>query len=306
MSNLTNYWRCLLSGAWGGLTGWLFGSLIFSSNDGAVTSIQHAGYGAVLGASIGMMSAGVEPLLSKSWLRSVRLGGGGVLAGALGGMLALPLAQQIYERGMTGGTSPVGTLIRGTLCWALLGAIIGFAETTLKGTQQWKGVCGGVIGGLFGGLTHEALRTRTEGDSGQVILAASLAVLGGAICLAVATISTLLSGAWFEVIDGKMAGRQFDLTKFVTPRTGGQPAGLIGRDEWRCQIFLPGDSGIQPCHATISLVDGAPTIISTNSSSPLMINGDRMTRARLRDGERIIIGSTTLIYRVKRQNGRLI
>ena len=211
----------------------------------------------------------------------------------------------------SGGGAPgvpprVGSVIRGALCWALLGAIIGFAETTLKGTQHWKGAMGGVIGGLFGGLTHEALRTRADGDSGQLILAASLAVLGGAICLAIATISTLLSGAWFEVVDGKMADRQIDLTKFVRPRSGGQPEGLIGRDEWRCQIFLPGDAGIQPCHATIRLVDGAPTISSTNSSSPLQINGDRVTRARLQDGDRLIIGSTSLIYRVKRQNGRLI
>lgn len=306
MSNLANYWRRLLSGAWGGLTGWLLGSLVFSSANGTASTIQQAGYGAVLGASIGMMSAGVETLLSKAWLRSVRLGGGGVLAGALGGMLALPVAQRIYEGGVTGGNSPASTLIRGALCWALLGAIIGFAETTLKGTQHWKGVMGGVIGGLFGGLTHEALRTRADGDSGQLILAASLAVLGGAICLAIATISTLLSGAWFEVVDGKMAGRQIDLTKFVRPRSGGQPEGLIGRDEWRCQIFLPGDAGIQPCHAMIRLVDGAPTISSTNSSSPLQINGDCVTRARLRDGDRLVIGSTSLIYRVKRQQGRLI
>ena len=106
MSNLANYWRRLLSGAWGGLTGWLLGSLVFSSANGTASTIQQAGYGAVLGASIGMISTGVETLLSKAWLRSVRLGGWGVLPGAVGGRTATPPAQRIIAAGVTAGTSP--------------------------------------------------------------------------------------------------------------------------------------------------------------------------------------------------------
>jgi hypothetical protein len=297
-------WYSLVSGAWGGLNGWLFGALLFGTTGTHVPFSSHFGYGALIGGSIGLMTAGIDSISSRSLRRLIRQGGSGALAGSVGGMLVLPLAELIYRHGGTSQASGFTLVIRAALCWALLGAAIGIATTLLKGTQRWKGALGGFVGGVAGGLLYESLRHLAGLSTEQLILSASLALLGGTISLSISTISALLSGAWLEVATGKMAGRQFDLTKFVTNRTGSSPRGIIGSDEWKCHVHLPGDQAVFPVHAWISLINGIVTIEASAKSAVVQVNGERVGKSRLEDGDRLQIGSTILIYRQKKRHGR--
>ena len=304
MKRLTQSWYCLIFGAWGGLSGWCLGALIFGAADQDLSFRMHIGYGALLGGAMGMLASGIDSITSRSINRFIQQGGAGALAGAIGGMITLPLAETIYRRAAENGASGMGLALRAALCWALLGATIGIASTIRKGTQQWKGALGGILGGLLGGFVHESLRHNGGAGLEQTILSASLALLGGTISLSISTITSILSGAWLEVIDGRMAGRRFDLTKFITQRNGAQPRGIIGSDEWRCHVYLTGDSSILPEHATISLLDGTPTMEICHKSALVKINGDLITRAQLRDGDRLEIGRTSLYYRVKKGSRR--
>ncbi len=297
-------WYCLTAGAWGGLNGWLIASMFALGSGAVVSGGQHVMYGLIIGGAIGLLTAGVDSIATLSWRRFLRVGGLGALAGGAGGMLALPLAEKIYEGGQFTAGFTLGNLLRGLIGWALLGAVIGCAETLPKGTQHWKGALGGVIGGGIGGVAHEILRINADGASGQLILAVSLALLGGSISLSISTITAMLSGAWLEVTNGKQAGRRFDLTKFVIPRQGVEMKGLIGSDEWRTHVYLTGDSGILPQHAAISLIDGFPVLCSAAKGARISVNGELVDRSRLRDGDTLTFGATSLIYREKNRSRR--
>jgi hypothetical protein len=303
-----------LLGALGGLNGWLCASLLYRSGVETPTLSQQAGYGAILGAAIGLALAVYDGVLARSFKRFVKYGATGMLSGCAAGAMALPLAQAAYQ-GLLGvvfeetGFALTPFLV-GTVCWVLLGGVIGLGETLHKGTQQWKGLVGGVLGGLFGGGLHEALRWYSHGANGvaaQLLLAISLTALGGAIGAAVALIIVALRGAWVEALDGKLAGRSFDLTKFVVQSAANGLQGLIGSDEWKCHVCLPGDGTLLPRHAQIGLVNGVPflTVLPEAAKTGVtLLNGEQVSAAPLSDGDRLKIGATNLIYREKRRRRR--
>ncbi|MGB8510722.1 MAG: FHA domain-containing protein, partial [Pyrinomonadaceae bacterium] len=248
---------------------------------------------------------------NRSWRRFVKYGSVGLSLGALAGGLALPLAQFIYGsllKGAGAGSAWQAVLI-GVLCWLLFGGLIGFGEGVGKGTQSWKGLLGGVIGGLVGGLGYEINRAAggaaKEPFRYQFFLALSLLLLGAAISAAIALVVDLLKAAEVEILDGKFAGRSYDVTKYVDPKLGSHRSGTIGSDQWGAQIFLPGDSEVLPRHAEIGYANGAPTLTVTPEASKratTFINGRRLTLSTpLSDGDRLQFGSTKLLYRHKRR-----
>lgn len=299
-------------GACGGLTGWFAGTLFLGALGGAPQWWgQQALYGGILGATIGIAIAAYDGLMNRSWRRFVKYGSVGLGLGALAGGLALPLAQWLYGSLLksAGADSPWEAVLIGTLCWLLFGGLIGFGEGVGKGTQSWKGLLGGIIGGLAGGLGYELNRAASgaarEPFRYQFFLALSLLLLGAAISAAIALIIDLLKAAEVEILDGKFAGRSYDVTKYVDPKLGSHRSGVIGSDQWGAQIFLPGDNEVLPRHAEISFANGAPTLTVTPEASKratTFINGRRLTLSTpLSDGDRLQFGSTKLIYRQKRR-----
>jgi hypothetical protein len=302
-------------GAGGGVTGWFLAATTLKGSGLAPTLGQQALYGAVLGALIGVAIAAYEGLTSRSLVRFVKFGGIGLLLGTLAGVVALPAAQALYSAmlGPGGGAAPrAGDAWRsvaiGTLCWLLFGGLIGFGESLSKGTQSVKGLAGGVLGGLIGGIVYELARAsgvaQTASFEQQRVLAISLAVLGGAIGSSVAFVTTALKRAWFEVVDGKFSGRVYDVTKYVDKTLGSHRAGIIGSDEWTANVYLPPDREVLPRHAQIAYANGAPTLTFSPDAEPLqssLVNGRKVSSWALKDGDRLQLGSTTLIYRHKRK-----
>lgn len=300
-------------GACGGLTGWFAAALLFRT--GAAPSMaEQAVYGALLGAAIGIGIAAYEGITSRSLIRFVKFGSYGLLLGTLAGVLALPLAQWLY--GTLVGPSATDAprsfswqpIAVGTLCWLIFGGLIGFGESLSKGTQSVKGLAGGVLGGLLGGLIYEVARatgvTNVASYDQQLVLAITLALLGGAIGASIAFVTTALKRAWLEVLDGKFAGRIYDVTKYVDRTLGSRKPGIIGSDEWSANIYLPSDRGVLPRHAQIGFHDGAPTftvIPAANKVAETLVNGRRVSSWPLKDGDRLQLGSTHLVYRHKRK-----
>jgi hypothetical protein len=176
-----------------------------------------------------------------------------------------------------------------------------------KGTQSIKGFAGGVVGGIIGGGLYELARgsgmTQTASLKQQFILAISLTILGGAIAAAIAFVTVALKRAWIEVKDGKFAGRIYDVTKYVHPQLGAQKPGIIGSDEWSANIYLPGDHKVQPAHAKIGYVNGAPNLTvlpAAQKRANTLVNGNSITSWVLNDGDQLQIGGTLLVYKHKR------
>jgi FHA domain len=311
--NIRIYYYFII-GAIGGLTGWLLSTMLSSFLDtGIVSQIL---YGAALGAVIGIAVSSFDGISNRSFRRFMKFGGIGFLLGATVGAIALPLTQVIYgllvatvNEGQSSSASlPLWKFLIGTMCWILFGGFIGLGEGIGKGSQIWKGLVGGMLGGLLGGIIYETNRAIDTSSTGtgdnfqrQFFLAVSFTLLGAAVSAAVAFVTSALKSAWMEVLDGKLAGRNYDITKYVDRNLGAFRSGIIGSDEWSSHIYLPGDNEILSNHAEINYENGTPTISVTPEAGKHMttfLNGRRLTGSSpLTNGDRIQVGSTNLIYR---------
>mgnify|MGYP001005797089 CR=1 FL=1 len=310
-------------GAIGGLTGWyistIFGNSIgkdFAADIFGKGFVYYVAFGAMLGAIIGVAVSAYDGISNRSWQRFVKFGAIGFLLGALAGAFSLPLIDFIYQSlasaasqaKSSGSSKTVLVFLIGGLCWVLFGGFIGLGEGIGKGTQAWKGVLGGMLGGLLGGLIYEINRAVNppnnlgeDNFNSHFFSAVSLTLLGAAVSSSVAFVTTALKSAWIEVLDGKKAGTNYDVTKYVHPRHGLKIAGIIGSDDWSAHIYLPGDNEILSHHAEINYQNGTPTITILPEAAKhqtTFLNGRRLTHSSpLVNGDRIQIGSTNLIYR---------
>ena len=298
-------------GAMGGLTGWyLSASLLL----GVVTLLDQALFGAMVGAMIGLGIAAYEGFVTRSFIRLFKYGSMGLILGTIAGVIALPSSQWLYSRLFTTiGAQSDGPIVWkavavGMVCWIVFGGMIGFIEGLTKGAQSIKGFTGGVLGGIIGGGIYELARgwglAKGASFQQQFVLAAVLSILGGAIGASIALVTVALKRAWIEVIDGKFAGRIYDVTKYIDPQLGVHKPGIIGSDEWRSNIYLPGDHKIQPAHARIGFANRAPSLSvfpSALKQAVTLVNGKAVSDWVLNDGDRIQIGNTQLRYRQKRR-----
>jgi hypothetical protein len=168
-------------------------------------------------------------------------------------------------------------------------------------------MCG--VGGLIGGGVYEWARAsgvaQTASFEQQRVLAITLALLGACVGGSIAFVTTALKRAWFEIVDGKFAGRKYDVTKYVHGRLGREKAGIIGSDEWTANVYLPPGREVLGQHAQINNSNGAPTLTFFPEAERLpssLINGRKARSWPLKDGDRLQIGTTTLIYRHKKRN----
>jgi hypothetical protein len=179
-------------------------------------------------------------------------------------------------------------------------------ETISRGVQATKGLLGGAIGGLVGGAIFEVARASgatNNSTAEQFVLAVALTCVGGMVGASIAFVTASLRRAWLEVLDGPLAGRVYDVTKYVDPRLGGRRAATIGSDEWAANVYLPGDAEVLPRHATVGLRDGVPTLVMESGArdNPPVANGCPVSAWALRDGDRVQVGATTLVYRQRRR-----
>ena len=298
-------------GGMGGLTGWyLSASLLL----GVIRLLDQALFGAMVGAMIGLGIAAYEGFITRSFIRLFKYGSIGLMLGTIAGVIALPLSQWLYARlfktaaAQNAGPTMWKAVAVGMVCWIIFGGLIGFVEGLTKGAQSIKGFTGGVLGGIIGGGIYEFARSsgvaQTPSMQQQFVLALSLSILGGAIGAAIALVTVALKTAWIEVIDGDFAGRVYDVTKYVDPQLGIYKPGIIGSDEWRANIYLPGDQKIQPTHAKIGFANRAPyfsVFPSALKHATTLVNGKAVSDWTLNDGDSLQIGNTRLRYRQKRR-----
>jgi hypothetical protein len=73
------------------------------------------------------------------------------------------------------------------------------------------------------------------------------------------------------------------------------PVFVLGRGA-EADLRLP-DTGVSRRHAELHLQDGTVTLVDLSSTNGTTVNGRRVDRARLTDGDRIGVGATVLVYR---------
>lgn len=103
----------------------------------------------------------------------------------------------------------------------------------------------------------------------------------------------------------------YDLTQAI-PRATSAPTGhlelpsgehvvigaqgiVVGRGQ-EADVRLA-DASVSRRHAELALIDGRPTVVDLQSTNGTTVNGERVQRAVLSDGDRITFGAATITYR---------
>jgi len=272
-------------GAIGGLIGWQmsnFLGLSFITN----LYLSEAVVGALIGFVIGLCIGVTEGLLTQNFVQAVRAGLFSALLGLAAGAIGLPLSEYLFQA--------VGAGFLGrALGWGVFGLLLGLAEGVVGKSQAWKGMLGGLIGGALGGALLESAPTWLSNPlSGK---AAGLVLLGASVSAFISLMVVLLSRAWLEVVSGKLKGTEFILDKFM--KAGG-PVIAIGSSALKSEIVLP-DPDIAPQHAMLS-GDGTRFSLKDMSLAGTFINGKKIERTQLSNGQKIRMGNTEMIYHEKR------
>lgn len=88
---------------------------------------------------------------------------------------------------------------------------------------------------------------------------------------------------------------QFSGTKEITRFPIGEQGVIIGRRRIN-EVYIP-DTNVSRTHASIEFSDGNHFITDLGSTNGTFVNGARVSRAKLNDGDLIKVGATLLEYR---------
>jgi hypothetical protein len=285
MGRFMRFYTYGLLGAIGGLFSWQLSNILglsFTQN----IFLSEMIVGALMGLLIGFFIGLAEGVVGQNILFALRKSMLSALFGAIGGGVALPLAEGVFL--FAGGQAwirPIG--------WGLFGLLTGLATGITGGAQLWKGGLGGLLGGLFGGalleLSRQLLNDTFIGKGAGLIL------LGTAVGVFIALIVFFLSRVWFEVVSGKLKGMEFILDKFL-PESG--PAAYIGNSPMKSDIVFT-DPLLAAQHAILK-GHGSYFTLKDISLEGTFINNKKVEEARLANGQRIRMGKTEFVYHEKR------
>jgi len=285
MSRTMRLYYYAVLGAMGGLIGWQASNMLglsFWSN----LYLSEVLVGGLIGLSIGVLLGLAEQLGSRSPLGILKSGAINGVLGLIGGGIALPVAEGLFQ-------SLGGGLWGRVVGWALFGLLVGLAVGVSSGAQAWKPALGGGLGGGLGGFLLEEVRSLfSEPLYGKAV---GLTLLGAAVGIFIALVVLLLTRAWLEVASGKMKGSEFILDKFI--KSNG-PSAFIGSSPLKSDIVLP-DPDIAPQHALLKGEDSHFTLKDL-SLSGTFVNSRKIELTQLRANQSIKMGNTELIYRERK------
>lgn len=284
---------CAFLGGWCAFVGWLIPELLIpkSTKGTLLHDVLAAG---LVGAGIG---AGVMGLSGRGINQKIMRGltglGGGLLAGAFGGLIGNLLVDK----------SPfvrwIGEPATRCIGWTIMGLCIGSVEGVYEQSKKKlrNGIIGGCLGGLLGGILFHLIIAAFNDPNGRNLIFTSRAVgfviLGLAIGCLIGLVQVVLREAWLTVIDGYRPGRQVILS---------QPVTLLGRGEWVALPFM-GSFGNALDMEHLRIIrnsDGSFSAEDNDTKNGSEVNRQRIDgRVRLEDGDTIKIGNNIIRFNEK-------
>ena len=302
-----SWFNLMIAGLIGALIGW---ALVEPHLDDSV--VQHGkstGMAFLLFASVGgftgLMVGSMEGVLARNFSRALRSGAIGLAVGFGGGLISPIVAGLIFISvvglgvGMLGGNSSASMLIVGmmarTPAWAIVGMAMGLGPgIALKSKKMvYNGFIGGMIGGAIGGLLFDPINFVVSGGTFTTGVGVSrgigLGVIGACAGLMIGMVEMLTKDAWLLMIAGPLTGKQFIVHKNPT---------FIGSSP-KCEIYLFKDPAIEPFHGAIHTIRDGYELEDKNTPSGIYVNGQRIKRKRLENGDEIHISTIKFIFSEK-------
>jgi len=307
-----NWFNLMLAGLFGAFIAWALIEPYIDDNDYTSTGTYILLLLLMVGAFVGLMIGSMEGILARNLSRALKAGLVGLAVGFGGGLVAIIVIGIVYTVlpligaeiiGYEAAMDPVhhfsgfllNVIIR-SIGWAILGMTVGLGPGIgLKSKKLvFNGFIGGMIGGAIGGMLFDPINYFVSGgtlDSGVAVSRGiGFCLLGASTGLMIGMVETLSKEAWLIMTVGLLKGKQFILYKNPT---------VIGSSP-KCEIYLFKDPDIEPTHARINKLRDGYEIEDMNSTrSGTWVNGTKIKRQRLKNGDQVQIGKTTFTFSEK-------
>lgn len=199
------------------------------------------------------------------------------------------LAQWMYS-GLLGDDPAdfTAAFVRG-LGWAIMGLGIGVAVGLIKPEKKRILFCslGGLVGAFVGGFLFNYVCKVIPND--VVARGVAIVIMGILIGVGVGLLEQFAKAAWLKVIRGEFEGKEYLVFAGTTS------IGNNGKNT----IVLFKDKLVGPHHCDITL-DGSKYVL-TDCGTPMgtIVNGQKVARHILRQGDAIAIGNSVLVFNTK-------
>ena len=286
-------------GLFGSLIGWFFGEVanffLMFAEMGIQDEVAWFFYGylstaimfGITGIAIAFFLSIADSAMGRN-LRGVIVNGcvGVAIAGVLS-VIGSVVANFVYQviGAFSDGNLLIEILAR-TVGWTMVGVTLAVAPgITMRSFKRFGiGLIGGTIGGFVGGLLFDPIYFIVPFDIvSRFVGITAIGTLAGA---ATGLIEVAAKSGWVRVTQGLIVGKQFIFYKKATS-IGSAPD---------CDIYLFKDPTISARHAVIHAVSGGYDLEDQGSATGTFVNERAVNRARLRNGDLIRIGGTTLAY----------
>jgi hypothetical protein len=246
----------------------------------------------VSGVMIAVFLAIAGPITERNIAGAVVSGSVGAALGLAGGIIVSLFVDKLY-RALGGGADGVIDSSRQMLAravqWGTLGLFLSIAPGVVMRNPKklFIGALGGLVGGVVGGLAFDPVLAYSNNPLWAYLVA--MLAIGLFAGLATGIIENAAKTGWVKVVAGLIAGKQFILYRNPTFLGSGPD----------CQIYLFKDPQVGRRHAAIHIVPGGFELEDLPLGTSTLVNGKPVQRARLRNGDRIQIGSTALLFQEK-------
>jgi hypothetical protein len=249
----------------------------------------------VSGMTIAVCLGIAEPAVERNWRGVIVNGSVAAVLGLVGGVVvslfinrfrvfvvsSIADAQEAWVREM----------ISNSVQWGTLGLFLGLAPgVVLKSARKMSaGATGGLVGGLVGGALFE-LVYRVSGNNTNLAKLVAICTIGLVAGLGTGLIENAVKTGWLKVTAGLIAGKQFILYRDPT---------FIG-SALSCHIYLFRDPSVGKRHAAVHIVPGGFEIENLPLGTATLVNNEQVDgRRKLRNGDRIQIGATSMVFQEK-------
>ena len=255
----------------------------------SITRITTAIWSSIIALFIGLALGVGEGVFygskEKTW--KYALIGAGVAVGI--GLVSGYLAQWMYSKMLADDPADMAAAFVRGLGWSVMGLGVGVAVGLIKPEKKRMLFCalGGLGGGFFGGFLFNYVCDIIPND--VVARAVAIVIMGSLIGLGVGLLEQFAKQAWLKVVRGEFEGKEYLVFDGTTS---------IGNNGQNT-IVLFKDKLVGPHHCDIKLEGNKYVLTDCGTPMGTVVNGRRITKHILRQGDAIAIGNSVLVFNTK-------
>ncbi|AOR23481.1 FHA domain-containing protein [Clostridium taeniosporum] len=264
---------------------------------GSAILLESSLFSAITGGAIGAVMGIGEGIYYGSKKKAIKYGFIGLIIALIVGFVGGFLAQIAYSSLLHDTTEYTSEIYLGfirAIGWTVMGAGVGIGIGLIKPEKMRiiNCVLGGIIGGFIGGFLFNFIAQSISidpTDTGTAARAIGIIIMGTLIGLGIGLLEQFAKTAWLKVIRGEFEGKEYLVFKGITS------IGNSGKNT----IVLFKDKLVAPKHCDIVQEGNRYVLIDKGSPSGTFVNGMRITKYTLKQGDAISLGNSVLVFNTK-------